>query len=385
LIYQKALQRLSGYGKSIWTATATSVKTKTVHRCASARVAMTRIRKTNALLLFFSPLLLRLGSSPVFPIAFLAILGSADFAFSQGKVRFPISVASKTVGFSPVWAAGKMGFFDQQGLQVDLVLMRGAEKAALALVGESVYVAVGSADAFITAIESNFNVAIVAGIINRPSFFIMARKNYKTYRDLRGAVIGVTNISSGPAVALRYVLKAKGLEYPRDYRLVPAGPDVERTMGLSSGQIDATPLAVPFNFVAEELGYNTIGSYLDVVPDYQVSVFAVNRGWAERNKNLLTRFMKGMILGMRWFLENKDAAVAFLANELKLKPEYARRGWEFYKDKGLWHPQSQVNMKGMNTTIQIYNEVNPAKPASAPDKYVDETFLRDALKELSPK
>jgi len=318
-------------------------------------------------------------------LAFLTVLGSADFAFAQGKVRFPISVASKTVGFSPVWAAGKMGFFDQQGLQVDLVLMRGAEKAAMALVGESVYVAVGSADAFITAAESNFDVAIVAGIINRPSFFIMARKNYKTYQDLRGSVIGVTNVSSGPAVALRYVLKAKGLEYPRDYRLVPAGPDVERTMGLSSGQIDATPLAVPFNFVAEELGYNITGSYLDVVPDYQVSVFAVNRGWAEKNKTRLTRFMKGMILGMRWFLENKDAAVAFLVNELKLKPEYARRGWEFYKDKGLWHPQSQVNIKGMHTTIQIYNEVNAAKPASAPEKYVDETFLRDALRELSLK
>ena len=326
-----------------------------------------------------------LSASHLFPIALFTVLGSADFAFPQAKVRFPISVASKTVGFSPVWAAGKMGFFDQQGLQVDLVLMRGAEKAAMALVGESVYVAVGSADAFITAVESNFKVAIVAGIINRPSFFIMARKNYKTYQDLRGAVIGVTNISSGPAVALRYVLKAKGLEYPRDYRLVPAGPDVERTMGLSSGQIDATPLAVPFNFVAEELGYNIIGSYLDVVPDYQVSVFAVNRGWAEKNKTLLTRFMKGMILGMGWFLENKDAAVAFLVNELKLKPEYARRGWEFYKDKGLWHPQSQVNIKGMHTTIQIYNEVNPAKPASAPEKYVDETFLRDALRELSLK
>jgi hypothetical protein len=29
--------------------------------------------------------------------------------------------------------------------------------------------------------------------------------------------------------------------------------------------------------------------------------------------------------------------------------------------------------------------VNAAKPASAPEKYVDETFLRDALRELSLK
>src|SRR4029453_407930 len=154
-----------------------------------------------------------------------------------GQDKFPISVASKTVGFVPVWAAWKMGYFEREGLAVDLVLMRGAEKAAMALVGESVNVAVGSADAFITAIESNFNVVITAGIINRPSFFIMAKKNFKTFQDLRGATIGVTNISSGPAVALRY----------------------------------------------------------EVIPDYQVSVFAVNRSWAERNRRQLVQFKRGMV------------------------------------------------------------------------------------------
>lgn len=164
----------------------------------------------------------------------------------------------------------EVGLFRAGRFGSRLVLMRGAEKAAMALVGESVNVAIGSADAFISAVESNFNVAITAGIINRPSFFIMAKKSYKTFQDLRGATIGVTNVSSGPAVALRYVLKAKGLEYPKDYKLQPAGPDAERTMGLSAGRIDATPLAVPFNFVAEELGFSAVGSYLEVIPDYQV-------------------------------------------------------------------------------------------------------------------
>ena len=301
-----------------------------------------------------------------------------------GQDKFPISVASKTVGFVPVWAAWKMGYFEREGLAVDLVLMRGAEKAAMALVGESVNVAVGSADAFITAIESNFNV-VTAGIINRPSFFIMAKKNFKTFQDLRGATIGVTNISSGPAVALRYVLKAKGLEYPRDYKLQPAGPDAERTMGMSAGRIDASPLAVPFNFVAEELGFSAVGSYLEVIPDYQVSVFAVNRSWAERNRRQLVQFKRGMVRAMRWFFENRESAVDFVAKELKLKPEYARRGYDFYKDRGLWDANTNINIPGMKTTIAIYNETNPPKPATVPEKYIDQSFLNEALKGLGSR
>lgn len=314
----------------------------------------------------------------------LFVIGSFDLSYAQSKIRFPVSVASKTVGFSPIWAVSKQGFFDRQGLQVEVVLMRGAEKAALALVGQSVYVGLGSADAWVTAVESNFNVSIIGGIINRPAFVLMARKGLKTYQDLRGAVIGVTNVSSGPAVALRYLLKAKGLEYPRDYKLIPAGPDIERVLGLSSGQMDATPLAVPSNIMAEELGYNPIGAFLDTV-DYQVSVFAVNRAWAEKNRPLLIRFVKGMILGMRWFLSDKDVAVDFLVKELKLKPEHARRGWEFFKEKGLWDPQIDLNMKGMRTALQIYNEVNAAKPAGPPEKYIDLSFAKEALKELSGK
>jgi NitT/TauT family transport system substrate-binding protein len=315
-------------------------------------------------------------------LAFFVLAGSSA---GQEKPKFPISVASKTVGFVPVWVAWKMGFFEREGLAVELVLMRGAEKAAMALVGESVNVAVGSADAFISAVESSFNVVITAGIINRPSFFIMAKKNYKTFQDLRGATIGVTNVSSGPAVALRYVLKAKGLEYPRDYKLQPAGPDAERTMGMSAGRIDASPLAVPFNFVAEELGFNAVGSYLEVIPDYQVSVFAVNRSWAERHRRQLVQFKRGMARAMRWLFEHREPGVDFVAKELKLKPEYARKGYEFYKDKGLWDVNTQINIPGMKTTIAIYNETNPPRPATVPEKYIDQSFLMEALKGIGSR
>ena len=251
-----------------------------------------------------------------------------------GQDKFPISVASKTVGFVPVWAAWKMGYFEREGLAVDLVLMRGAEKAAMALVGESVNVAVGSADAFITAIESNFNVVITAGIINRPSFFIMAKKNFKHFR-----ICGRHHWCHEHILRSRggAALCSKGQGSRISQRLQTAARRSGRRAydGHERGRIDASPLAVPFNFVAEELGFSAVGSYLEVIPDYQVSVFAVNRSWAERNRRQLVQFKRGMVRAMRWFFENRESAVDFVAKELKLKPEYARRGYDFYKDRGV--------------------------------------------------
>ena len=41
-------------------------------------------------------------------------------AFAQEKLRFYLGASSKTLGYSPLWVAAKKGFFEQQGLDVQL-------------------------------------------------------------------------------------------------------------------------------------------------------------------------------------------------------------------------------------------------------------------------
>jgi len=89
---------------------------------------------------------------------------------------------------------------------------------------------------------------------------------------------------------------------------------------------------------------------------------------------------------MRWTYQNKDAAVEYLAKEMNLKPEHARRGWEFYTTTRTWHPDGDVNVEGLQAVTQIYWEQTQSKgavPSAA--KYVDQSYLREALKELGPR
>jgi len=43
------------------------------------------------------------------------------FVAAQEKVRFPIGESSKTLSYGPLWVAGKMGFFDKEGLDMPIV------------------------------------------------------------------------------------------------------------------------------------------------------------------------------------------------------------------------------------------------------------------------
>lgn len=311
------------------------------------------------------------------------VLFYAAPGFAQERVKLRVSSATKTLGYGPLWVASKMGFFERQGLDVELVVIRASDVGIQALAGGSLEIAGSASDAPIAAVEKGLDLVIVGGIINGLTQSIMAAKKFKTYADLRGATFGAISLTSGVTFALRQVLKVKGLEYPRDYKLLVIGGTPQTYAALVAGQIDAAALSLPVNYAAEEQGFNEIGRFVDVIPNYQLAALSAKRSWAEKNRPVLVRVMKAMAQTMRWIHQNKDAAADFLAKEMRLKPEHARRGWDFYSSTRMWHPDGDINMDGLQVVTQIYWEQTQSKgavPKAA--KYVDQSYLRDALKDL---
>lgn len=327
------------------------------------------------------------SEKPILRSFFLALVASvliAAVASGQDKIKFPFGVGTKTVGTSMLWLATKKGFFEEVGLEVQPVLLRGSPITIQALVSESLYVASGSADTTVGAAAGGADLLIVAGVVNGLTQAIVAGKKYKTYNDLRSATIGVQALTSGATNVLTRILKMNGLDYPSDYKLLAVGGGSFNLAALTSGQIGATYLVVPLNYTAEEQGFNVLGYFKDYFPDYQLSVLAVKRAWAEKNRPLMVRFLKAVVRAHRFLYANKEAAVDFLAKEIPLKPELARKGWEYYTANRIWHPNAEVSLEGLKFTMEIYAEQAKARPPD-PLKYLDQTYLQQAVKELGEK
>jgi NitT/TauT family transport system substrate-binding protein len=300
---------------------------------------------------------------------------------AQDKLKFPVGVGTKTIGTNMFWLATKKGFFDDAGLEVQPVLLRGTAITMQALVSESLYLALGSADATIAAAASGADLLAVGGVVNGLTQALVAGRNYKSIKDLRGATIGVQVLTSGATNVLKRILKNNGLDYPADYKLLAVGGGSFNLAALTSGQIGATYLVVPLDYDAERQGFNVLGYFRDYFPNYQLSFLTVKRGWAERNRSLLVRFLKGAVRAHRWLYANKEAAIDFLAKEIPLKPELARRGWEYYIANRIWHPNAEINLEGLKFTMQIYADQIKGPPPD-PFKYIDQSYLQQAIKEL---
>ena len=314
------------------------------------------------------------------------VLFQSAVVHGQERVKLRISSATKTFGYGPLWVASQKGFFERQGLDVELIVIRASDVGIQALAGGSLEIAGSASDAPIAAIEKGLDLVIVGGIINGLSQSIMAAKKFKTYADLRGATFGAISLTSGVTFALRQVLKAKGLEYPRDYKLLVIGGTPQTYAALLSGQIDAAALSLPVNYAAEEHGFNEIGRFIDVIPNYQLAALSTKRSWADKNRPVLVRVMKAMAETMHWLYRNKEAGADLLAKEMKLKPEHALRGWDFYTSTRTWDPNGDINLDGLQIVTQIYWEQTQSKgPVPKPAKYVDQSYLREALKELGSR
>ena len=304
-------------------------------------------------------------------------------ALAQEKMTFPVAASTKTAGYTPLWAALRQGFFAQQGLDVQPIVIRGSDRAIQALVGGSVYASVLAPDAPMVAADRGLDAFILAGNTQRPAHWIMGGKNYKTFDDLRGATLGTISLTAGTGLVLRHVLKAKGLEYPRDYKLLVIGGTPQLFTALTANQIAAAPLALPLNFAAEELGYHPIGSFMEVFPNFQLTAIAASRSWAEKNRRLTVRFLKAYVRGIRWLLDNEEAAIDFMTKEFSFKPGHGRKAWQYYAGARAWEHDGRVNQEGMKMVIQLAAEQTQTKgPLPSPGKYIDESYLNEALREL---
>ena len=314
-------------------------------------------------------------------ITLVALSGFCALLHAQDKIKFPVGVGTKTVGTSIFWLAAKKGFFDDVGLDVQPILLRGVPITIQALVSDSLYLALGSADSVIAAAAGGADLLAVGGVVNGLTMALVAGKNYKSFKDLRGTTIGVQALTSGASNVLQRILKQNGLNYPADYNFLAVGGGNFNLAALTSGQIGATYLVVPLDAAAEQQGFNVLGYFRDYFPNFQLSVLTVKRGWAEKNRALLVRYLKATVRAHRWLYANKEAAIDFLAKEIPLKPELARRGWEYYTANRIWHPNAEIGLEGLKFTMQIYAEQIKG-PAPDPLKYIDQSYLQQAIKEL---
>jgi sulfonate transport system substrate-binding protein len=178
----------------------------------------------------------------LFLLGYLTFNGTL-FAQTVEKQKVSIAVGGKNLlYYLPLTIAEQLGYFKDEGLQVEISDFAGGAKALQALVG-------GSADVVSGAYEHTINMQskgqhIVAFVLQaRAPQIVFATSNktmpsYKSIADLKGKKIGVTAPGSSTNMMANFVLAKGGLK-PADVSFIGVGTAAGALSALRSGQIDA--------------------------------------------------------------------------------------------------------------------------------------------------
>ena len=153
---------------------------------------------------------------------------------------------------------------------------------------------------------------------------LYVRPEIRDWNDLRGRKLAADAVDTAFALVLRRILQAHDLDLDRgDYELVAVGATGPRLHSLERGETFAAMLSTSFAERAEAAGLRRMTDHREVLPDYPGGVFAVNRAWAEPNRDLVVSFLRAWLEAARWVHANRDEAIALVMREQGVSREAA--------------------------------------------------------------
>jgi NitT/TauT family transport system substrate-binding protein len=311
----------------------------------------------------------------------LLVVAAIIFIVSDAPAQtyIKVGIISPTFGHAPFYVARDKGFFRNEGLVGEVIVMNRDDLILQSLVADSIQFGNISPSALFPAREQGLtNLKMIAGSFNGTTYSIIALPKFKTLEQLKGAKLAVSSLQAGSTQVLKYILKQKGLIYPRDYNLLRAGGTTLRYAALQTQQVDAAILAEPVSLIAQEKGLMNLGDAYELVPGYQLAGVWIKEEWAKKNKDLTLRFVRAFYNALVWLHDNRSEALELLPKITTLPKQYVQTSWETYTKAQIWPRDGKLNTKGLQLVIDLMVEEGQLKkPYPKPEDVIDHSYLQE--------
>jgi ABC-type nitrate/sulfonate/bicarbonate transport system substrate-binding protein len=314
----------------------------------------------------------------------LATAGMCERAHAQtAPDKITLSTISISMNYLPIYVAQERGFFTKENIFLEVVVLNASTLAIPVLIAGSTQVSASSAMTTIRAVEKGAALKIVGGLTNAPVYDLYANPKYKSLKDLKGATIGVSGLITSDTVLMKEMLKANGLEYPRDYGLRAMGIMPDRLLAMQTGSIAAGILSPPYTFGADDMGLVNLGSTTKYTPNFVQTVFNIRADFAQDKKPLLIRFLRAILHGDQWIHNQKEDTVRIIVKRLKFSEKHSEASWRYYINANAIPKDGEINPKGMDKVMQLLVEDGTlVQPLPKTDKYVDMSYIAEARRTL---
>ena len=259
----------------------------------------------------------------------VALLCVASNNNAQELVKTPVQIPAITPAATAFAVARDRGYYRQEGLDAQLIVMPSALGTQALLGGNVKFSTAGGAG--LLPILRGAPIRFMFTTFNRPMFWLYSRADIRSVENLKGKKVGVSSLGSGPDSLLREILKKHGLDGGRDVAIMPVGSGTARFFALQAGTVEAAMLSIPANLMAQDAGFRELVSFIDQEWIELQGTINVTDQLLASDPTLVEKFIRATLKGFIHFRDLRSQTIGILIRFLRVKEDAAAKIYELMR------------------------------------------------------
>jgi len=260
-------------------------------------------------------------------VLLFAIFAASPVPAQLKKIRF--SASSIAVTELQFKIAQLKGFYRDEGLDLETILIRGAV-GLQALLGGSVDYS-SAAGALIAAAVRGVPVKLVLIVNSQPQFDLVGQPEIKTIQQLKGKFIGISSRGGAVDLLTQLILTKNGVTPNKDATLLVIGTPEELALALRTGRIAACLLTPPRQLILYREGFSKLAYSGDYLTAYPSGGIGATDEKIKTNPAEVLAFVRASLRGLQYYTQNRADSIEMLSRHLGIKdPSLAGEAYDLH-------------------------------------------------------
>lgn len=314
-------------------------------------------------------------------VGYFIFRGDSNDEKKLTKVK--VGEVTHSIFYTPQYVAHALGYFEDEGLDVEIMLTAGADKVTSAVLSGDVQIGFCGSEATIYVYQQGEKDYLVnfGALTKRDGSFLVAREDIKnfTVEDLKDKKILGGRQGGMPALTLEWALNSNGIS--------SSATDIDTSVEFSSmsgsfigGNGDFVTLFEPTASELEKEGYGhivaSVGELGGVVP---YTAYNAKKSYIEGNPDVIKGFNKAIQKGLDYVFDHSDSEVASVIADYF--PDTSKKDLtniiKRYRDIDSWFTTTYIEENDFEHIQEIMKNAGYLKEKAPYNKLVDNTFSKE--------
>jgi len=328
-------------------------------------------------------------------LSFLLVIVSGLFLSACGsKYKIRLAEVTHSVFYAPQYVALELGYFEEEGLDVTLVLTSGADKTMAALLSRDAQIGLMGPEASIFVYnggQKNYAINFIQ-LTQCDGSFLVAREKIDNWDwdMVKGKEIIGGRKGGVPEMTLEYVLKQKGYDVGQNdpTKEVNVRTDIDFAAqggAFVSGEGDFVTMFEPAALQLEKDGHGyVVASIGKEAPGIPFTAYSTTKEYMEKNPDVIQKFTNAIYRAQIWVQNHSAREIAEV-----IHPHFRETSlddleivMQRYRDIDAWKADPTFPESALNKLMEVMELANELEKRAPYDKIVTNKFANEAMKNI---